>query len=91
MRRVSVAVIAALLATATLAGQQPRQSFRATVDFVSTDVIVRKDGTFVPDLQAGEFRVYEDDVLQTITVFEPWIGGRSLGNVASAGTGARRG
>jgi VWFA-related protein len=65
-----------------------QQQFRATVDFVSTDVIVRKDGAFVPDLRVGDFRVYEDDVPQTITMFETWVGGRSTGNLVAAGAGA---
>jgi len=81
MGRLSLAV-AVLVAAATLAAEQ--QQFRATVDFVSTDVIVRRDGAFVPDLRAGDFRVYEDDVPQTITMFETWIGGRSTGNLVSA-------
>ena len=72
-----------LLATAVLSGQN-QEPFRATTDFVSTDVIVRQDGKFVPDLTESEFRVYEDDVLQTILLFEPRIGGRSLGNLAAA-------
>jgi VWFA-related protein len=73
-----------LLATAAVSGQnQNQEPFRATTDFVSTDVIVRQDGKFVPDLSESEFRVYEDDVLQTISLFEPRIGGRSLGNLAA--------
>jgi VWFA-related protein len=72
--------LAALLSTAV--SGQDRSRFQATIDFVATDVVVRKDGKFVPDLQQGDFRVYEDGVLQTITHFEPWIGGRSLGNLA---------
>ena len=80
----AAAVVVALLALATPAAQEPRP-FRATIDFVSTDVIVRKDDAFVPGLRAGDFRVYEDDVLQTITMFEAWIGGRSTGNLVSTG------
>ena len=90
----AAAVVVALLALATPAAQEPRP-FRATIDFVSTDVIVRKDDAFVPGLRAGDFRVYEDDVLQTITMFEAWIGGRSTGNLVSTGgraaAGRRRG
>src|SRR5262245_12938958 len=78
-----VAVACASLATAVvLSGQEPAP-FRATIDFVTTDVIVRRDGKFVPGLQQNEFRVYEDDVPQTVTFFEPWIGGRSLGNIGT--------
>lgn len=77
-----------LAATLAVSGQG-QGPFRATVDFISTDVIVRKDGKFVPGLEQHEFRVYEDDVLQTITVFEPWVGGRSLGNLATTTAGPR--
>jgi VWFA-related protein len=60
--------------------------FRTTTNAVQTSVIVRdKEGRFVPDLRQDEFKVYEDGVLQTITTFAPWIGGRSLGNLVSAG------
>lgn len=79
---------AALAATVVVAGQN-QSAFRATVDFVTTDVIVRQDGKFVPGLREDEFRVYEDDVLQTITLFEPRIGGRSLGNLATASAASR--
>jgi VWFA-related protein len=81
-----IAALVVVLATTVLAAQQ-RETFRSSIDFVSTDVIVRKDGAFVPDLRAGDFRVYEDDVLQTVTMFEAWLGGRSTGNLVS--TGAR--
>jgi VWFA-related protein len=72
-----------VLATAVVSAQN-QEPFRATTDFVSTDVIVRQDGKFVPGLNESEFRVYEDDVRQTILLFEPRVGGRSLGNLAEA-------
>ena len=68
-----------LMLTVPVSGQDPPQTFRATVDFVSTDVVAKKDGKFVPDLTEKDFLVYEDGVLQTLSVFEPHIGGRSLG------------
>ncbi len=43
----------------------------------------------MPGLREDEFRVYEDDVLQTITLFEPRIGGRSLGNLATPASARR--
>lgn len=59
--------------------------FRATTNFVRTDVIIRdSDGRFVPDLTVDEFRVYEDGVPQNLTLFTPWVGGRALGNLASS-------
>jgi VWFA-related protein len=74
-------LIPVLLITDVLSGQN-QTPFRASIDFVTTDVIVRKDGKFVADLRQDEFLVYEDDVPQTIALFEPRIGGRSLGNLA---------
>jgi hypothetical protein len=38
----------------------------------------------VPDLRADEVQVYEDGVLQKISVFLPIIGGRPMGSVATA-------
>jgi VWFA-related protein len=80
-----------IIATTTVAGQKAPTSqqetiFRTTTNAVFTPVIVRdRDGRFVPDLKEGDFKVYEDGVLQTITTFSPWIGGRSLGNLATTG------
>jgi VWFA-related protein len=83
--KLAVIGVPALLLTVTVSGQNaPTQTFRATVDFVSTEVVVRKDGKFVPDLTEKDFKVYEDGVLQTLTLFEPVIGARSLGNLSSA-------
>jgi VWFA-related protein len=81
--QLAIGALAALAATVVVSGQN-QALFRASVDFVTTDVIVRKDGKFVPGLREDEFAVYEDDVPQTITLFEPRIGGRSLGNLATA-------
>ena len=75
----------ALWATTPVTGQD-QTPFRASIDFVTTDVIVRQDGKFLPGLREDEFRVFEDDVLQTITLFEPRIGGRSLGNLVATST-----
>lgn len=78
-----------ILMTPALSGQGQTNgdqgtTFRATTNFVRTDVIVRdNEGRFVPDLRLDEFRVYEDGVLQNITLFTPWIGGRALGNLAT--------
>jgi len=77
---------AILAATAILSGQgqsspqTPNRNgtiFRATTNFVTTDVIVRdKDGKFIPGLKASDFTVYEDDVPQKLVLFRPIIGGR---------------
>lgn len=61
-------------------GQQSpeQQVFRATVDLVMTDVIVRDDrGQFIADLQPGEFEIYEDGVKQEIASIELIHGGRA--------------
>ena len=52
--------------------------FRARVDLITTDVIVR-DGTgqFVADLKKGEFEVLEDGVKQEIASVELVHGGRT--------------
>ena len=57
--------------------QPPQPTFRASVDLVTTDVIVR-DGRdqFVADLKAGEFDVFEDGVKQDIVSLVLTHGGR---------------
>jgi VWFA-related protein len=77
-----VLAAAAVAATAVLPAQQaPRQdqTFRTTAEAVFTSVrVLNERGQFVPDLRQDEFRVFEDDVEQTINFFQRWIGGRSL-------------
>ena len=78
----AIALSTVVLGQATT-GQQGTV-FRTTTNFVQTSVIVRdRENRFVPDLKVGDFRVFEDGVLQNVSLFEPWIGGRSLGNLAS--------
>jgi VWFA-related protein len=86
-----------LAATVVLSAQSqapgPQNSqgtiFRSTTNYVSTDVKVRdKQGRFVPDLRADEFRVYEDGVPQRITTFYPVIGGRVLSGLSSVAANA---
>jgi VWFA-related protein len=57
---------------------QPAQpTFRASVDLVTTDVIVRDNrDQFVADLKAGEFEVFEDGVKQEIVSLVLTHGGR---------------
>lgn len=97
--RLGLLTLAALATMPAVSGQTqqtpppttPAQSgttFRATTNFVRTDVIIQdSQGRFVPDLTVDEFRVYEDGVLQNLTLFTPWVGGRALGNLATS-TGA---
>jgi VWFA-related protein len=50
--------------------QVPQPTFRANVNAVQVDVrVVDKDGRFVSDLTADEFRVSEDNAPQTVTTF----------------------
>ena len=55
-----------------------KPQFRARVDLITTDVIVR-DGTgqFVADLKKGDFEVFEDGVKQEIASVELVHGGRT--------------
>lgn len=81
-------VVAPIMAAPSLSGEpqtsQQGTVFRATTNYVTTDVIVRgKDGRFIPDLKIDEFRVFEDGVPQKIATFAPSVGGRVLSNVAS--------
>jgi VWFA-related protein len=88
--RLLLGVLAAIALTPAVTGQgqttgQQGTTFRATTNFVRTDVIIQdSQGRFVPDLRLDEFKVMEDGVLQNITLFTPWVGGRALGNLATA-------
>jgi VWFA-related protein len=92
--RSSSLLSALVLATATLAAQTPagqapaqppadpavqRPTFRAFIDLVTTDVIVR-DGTgqFVADLTKEEFDVFEDGVKQEVASVQLVHGGRTF-------------
>jgi VWFA-related protein len=92
------AIIAAAAATAlTLSALLSAQAastlpqgtvFRATTNYVSTNVFVRdQQGRFVQGLRPEEFRVFEDGVPQKVTNFSAVVGGRvvtSLGNATAA-------
>ena len=58
--------------------ESAKPQFRARVDLITTDVIVR-DGTgqFVADLKKGDFEVFEDGVKQEIASVELVHGGRT--------------
>jgi len=76
-------VMPAILATAIVSAQQGTV-FRATTNYVSTDVIARdKDGKFIPDLRAAEFTVTEDGIPQKIERFIRMIGGRTFTEIAA--------
>jgi VWFA-related protein len=81
-----------LMATTVLTAQNRSQGniFRATTNYVGTEVVVRDtDNRFIPDLRVEEFKVFEDGVPQTITTFQPWIGGRAVGSLGTVGGATR--
>jgi VWFA-related protein len=84
--RTIVVAIALSLTAAGLAGQQapspvqqtpprpdpqmPPITFRAEVNYVEVDAVVRDaQGAFVRDLKKEDFQVFEDGTLQTVTAF----------------------
>lgn len=55
-------------------GSKPEDNFTLAVDIelVNLDVVVTdKKGNFIPELTAGNFRIYEDKVKQEVTNFSP--------------------
>jgi hypothetical protein len=83
----NVALVASLSAQApqtpvpaTSAAQNPAQrgpDFRARVDLVTNDIVVRDSkGNFVPDLKPEDIQVYEDGVLQELVSMTVVTGGR---------------
>ncbi|HVT46385.1 MAG TPA: VWA domain-containing protein [Vicinamibacterales bacterium] len=83
----AMAVAVTALPAAQQTASQQGTVFRATTNYVSTDVLVHdKDGKFIPDLTAKDFTVYEDGVPQAITNFVRVVGGRALGGLTAAGT-----
>jgi VWFA-related protein len=91
LRWIGMIGLPAILATTIVSGDQGQGTvFRATTNYVSTDVIVRDaDGKFVPDLAASEFKVLEDGVPQTVQRFVRSIGGRSFTEVAEVTSAPR--
>jgi VWFA-related protein len=84
-----VALVCVLTATGHGQQQQPQQSggvivpqqptFRARIDMVTADVIVRDgNGQFVADLKKEDFEIFEDDVRQEITSHTLVHGGRTF-------------
>ena len=92
LRWIGLIGLPAILATTIVSGDQGQGTvFRATTNYVSTDVIVRdQDGKFIPDLTAAEFKIFEDGVPQTIQRFVRSIGGRSFTDVAEVTTSTPR-
>ena len=96
---VSAAVVAALSAQQQQPRSRPQEpgdttvgvigdrspTFRTGVTLVTTDVIVRdRDGVFVPNLNRGDFRIFEDDVEQDIVSMVMVHGGRVYNHLQPA-------
>jgi VWFA-related protein len=85
-----VAALATVALTAQTTGQPAPQPapgeqpvFRARVDLVTSDVIVRDgNGQFISDLKESEFEIYEDGVKQDIVSMVLVHGGRTFNAVA---------
>ena len=64
------AVLSALSATIGMAQSRTAPAFRSGVDLVALDVcITDRDGRFVPGLNAEDFTVFEDRMLQRLAFF----------------------
>jgi VWFA-related protein len=80
----NVALVASLSAQVPAAPTPPPQNpaqrspdFRARVDLVTNDIVVRDSkGNFVPDLKPEDIQVYEDGVLQELVSMTVVTGGR---------------
>jgi VWFA-related protein len=89
-KRLALTTVPLLLATVMLSGEAQRTTpqgtvFRAASNTVTSDVIVRdRDGRFVPDLLAHEFKIFEDGVEQRITNFYTVVGGRAISKLVAA-------
>jgi VWFA-related protein len=100
-KRFTVALAVAALASAVLYAHGPQDpsrpaprtvdivpqnpTFRAQVDLVTTDVIVRDGkGQFVADLQPTDFVVYEDGVAQKLVSMVLVHGGRTFNTLTAA-------
>jgi VWFA-related protein len=69
-----IACVASLAASAFgLAAQQQPQPIRVGASFVRVDAYPTRDGRIVDGLQAADFEVLEDGVLQTVETFEQVI------------------
>src|ERR1043165_7563702 len=70
----------------------PAPTFRASVDLVTSDVIVRnKRGQFQADLSKDDFEVYEDGVKQEVSSFLLMHGGRVFTSMAPPPSTVREG
>ncbi len=79
----STAAAAATLTTVAFTAQTPppadQPTYRARVDLVTSDVIVRDgNGQFISDLKESDFEIYEDGVKQSIVSMVLVHGGRTF-------------
>ena len=91
LRLLTPVAAAAAGLTALVSAQAPGTTmpqgtvFRATTNYVSTNVLARdSQGRFVPGLGPDDFRVYEDGMPQKIVTFLPVVGGRVMGGFSAA-------
>src|SRR5256885_6996824 len=96
-----VALVASLSAQAPQAPAAPTPppnpaqrgpDFRARVDLVTNDIVVRDaKGNFVPDLKPEDIQVYEDGVLQELVSMTVVTGGRVYNPMAPPAAAAPEG
>lgn len=77
-----VAALGASVQNPPASSNQKQPPIRVGVELVTTDVRVRRSGSFVSDLRQEDFEVYEDGVKQKIVSFVMSLGGR-IYNVAA--------
>src|SRR5215468_2199823 len=66
--------------------------FRARVDLITNDIVVRDSkGNFVPDLKPEEIQVYEDGILQELVSMTVVTGGRVYSPMAPPAVAAPEG
>lgn len=66
MKRVALAGLLAVAATAMPAGEGQNPTFSSRVEAVRVDVLVTEDGKPVRDLRAADFEVFDNGVRQTV-------------------------
>ena len=72
-----VAMASVMVTAQIVPSEGQRPTFRAAVNLVRTDDIVRDgDGVFVPDLTKEDFRGFEDDIEQEVASLVLVHGGR---------------
>ena len=72
LKLASLAVACLLVSTPSLFAQEPDEVLKVSTSLVQLNVgVVDRQGRPITNLSRGDFTVYEDDVVQPITEFEP--------------------